>query len=45
MLRRTKEEMSERKQLTLTERKVKTHMIQMRQEDRDIYQILFTEAQ
>ncbi len=45
VLRRTKEEMSERKQLKLTERKVTTHMIQMRKEDRDIYDVLFTEAQ
>ena len=44
VLRRTKEEMTERKQLDLTERKVETHMIQLRKEERDIYHVLFTEA-
>lgn len=44
VLRRTKEEMKERKQLQLTGRKVETHMIQLRPEERDVYQVLFAEA-
>lgn len=42
MLRRTKEEMSE---LKLTDKEVKTHMVQMRQEESDVYRVLFQESQ
>ena len=44
VLRRTKEELAERQELTLTQRRVKSHMISLRQEERDIYQVIFTEA-
>jgi hypothetical protein len=44
VLRRTKEEMSERNQLQLTARKVETHTIQLCPEEGDIYEVLFAEA-
>ena len=45
VLRRSKEEMNERQQLKLTERQVKTHIVQLRQEEKDVYHVLFQEAQ
>ena len=45
MLRRTKEEMEEKQQLKLTKRDVVTHMIKLRPMEREIYQVLFKEAQ
>ncbi len=44
VLRRTKEDMHARKQLQLTDKKVERHMIQLRQDERNIYKVLFTEA-
>lgn len=45
VLRRTKEEMKERKELELPDRTVQIHSIQLRQLEKDIYQVLFAEAQ
>ena len=44
VLRRTKEELAERKELTLTHREINSHMITLRQEEKDIYQVIFDEA-
>lgn len=45
VLRRTKKEMCERQQLALPEREVRTHRVQMSQEESNIHQVLFMEAQ
>lgn len=45
VLRRTKEEMTERRQITLTKKEVRTHMVQLRQQEGDVYHVLFQEAQ
>ena len=45
VLRRTKEEMTERKELELPDRTVQIHSIQLCQLEKNIYQVLFAEAQ
>ena len=43
MLRRTKEEIQD--QIHLTQKFVETHVITLRQEEKDIYDVLFKKAQ
>ena len=43
VLRRTKEEIGD--SLRLTEKIVKTHQIQLKPEENDVYRVLFREAQ
>ena len=45
VLRRTKEEMTERRLITLTNKEVRTHMVQLQEKEREVYQVLFQEAQ